>query len=118
MLISLLNYSLILIIALYSHLYDLFFISHFFELDLLFFLCHLNKNLVRNEGKGDTFITVTTSTANSMYICDRRHVFVLQRLVVVYHQCYCTDVDSTTDCLSAKQYLNLFVSELGYPRGL
>lgn len=70
MLISFLNYPLVLVVTLHGHLYDLFLVHHLLELDLLFFLRHLNKNLVRNEGEGDALVTVPTGTAYSMDIRD------------------------------------------------
>ena len=75
--------ALVLVVALYGQLYDLFLALHLVEFDLLFFFCHLREDVVADEGQRNTFVAVPSRPTHSMNVADRGHVFVLCWLVVV-----------------------------------
>lgn len=116
--LTVLHNPLVLVVTLHSHLYHLLLTSHLLKLNLLLVLSHLYKNLVRNKSQSNPLVTITPSTTHPVNISNRRHILVFCWLVVIYHQCNSTDINTTTDRLSTQQNLHLFILQTSYPCSL
>ncbi len=116
--LTVLNNPLVFVITLHSHLYHLLLTPHLLKLNLLLVLSHLYKQLVRNKSQSNPLVTVSPSTTHSVNISNRRHILVLCWLVVIYHQCNSTNINTTTNRLSTQQNLHLFILQTSYPCSL